>query len=102
MPSSQFQELFIAEQLSPFGDRRADVQSGIIAATLGNMFRAYVAGMAKKSFQPLSIEDFMLPAMPKNPGTADERKAAEIERQYQYMLAIQAVQNAVAAKDDTN
>lgn len=102
MPASEFRECYIAEQLSPFGDRRADIQAGIIATTMANMFKAYVSAQAKRPFQPLSLEDFMLPAMPKMPGEREDAEAKEIERQYQFMLAIQHIQNTVVAKDDTN
>jgi len=102
MPASDFQECFIAEQLSPFGDRRADIQAGIIATTIANMFRAYVSGQSHKPFQPLGIDEFMLPIMPKIPGQKEDAEAKEIERQYKFMLAIQHIQNTVVAKDDTN
>lgn len=100
MPESEFQKLYIAEQLSPFGDRRADIQAGIIATTMANMFRAYIAGQARKPFTPMGVEDFMLPSMPKDPGRQADIKAAEIQRQYEFMLAIQHIQNTVVAKND--
>lgn len=102
LPASEFQRLFIAEQLSPFGDRRADIQCGIIASTMANMFRAYIAGQARKPFTPMGVEEFMLPSMPKDPGPRQDIKAAEIQRQYEFMLAIQHIQNTVVAKDDPN
>jgi hypothetical protein len=40
MPASDFYEFMLYEQLEPFGDRRGDVQAGVIAATIANVNRS--------------------------------------------------------------
>src|SRR5262245_30048251 len=94
MPASEFTEFYIAEQVMPFGDRRGDIQGGIIAATIANVFKAYTAGMSKQKFEPVDIDDFMLPLVPRDPRQPQQTP----EQQLQIMLAIQAYQNALVAQ----
>lgn len=53
MPYRDFLEWRIYEQIEPFGDRRRDLQTGILAATLYNMWRG-------KNDKAKSAKDFMI------------------------------------------
>lgn len=72
------------EQIEPFGDRRGDLQAGIITSTIANVNR----GQNQPSY---SVSDFM----PKWETFQERRQTAE--DQLKFMLLIQEAQNARVA-----
>ena len=83
MPISEFRECFIYEQIEPFGGRRMDIQTGILASTVANI----LCGQKKKQFMP---EDFMPSWEPK-----PEAKPQTPEQQLRTFKLVQQVQNAL-------
>lgn len=84
MPASEFVEWMVLEQIEPFGDRRADILAGIIAATVANVNRV-------KGQKPMAPEDFMIKW---------EKPAAKVQSpndQLARMLLFQKIQNARVA-----
>lgn len=70
MSASEFLDWQVYYQLEPFGELRADLRSGTIAATIANIHRD-----RKKRKKPYSARDFMpgyeLTAQPKQALSAD-------------------------------
>lgn len=84
MSAAEFIEWRLLEQIEPFGDRRSDVQVGLLCALIANIHRG-------KDTRPYTITDFVPtwdPPAPVRPQTPEE--------QLQFMLMIQATQNAKA------
>jgi len=81
MPASAFHEAMLYEQVEPFGDRRRDVQAGIIAATIANVNRG-------KDIRPYKVTEFMMPWDPV------VHKPQTPEQQMKILLALQQIQNA--------
>lgn len=87
MTAREFTEWMLLEQLEPFGDRRGDIQAGIVAAMIANSNRT------KKSdrvFKPLDFvpdwESAPTPARVQTP-----------EQQLNTMYLLQKIQNAQIA-----
>lgn len=69
------------EAIEPFGDRRGDIQAGMLASVLANIHR----GKDTRPFSPTDfIPKFDLP----------ERRPQTPEEQLNFMLMIQKIQNA--------
>lgn len=84
MSAAEFMEWRLLEQIEPFGDRRADIHAGMVCAVLANIHRG-------EKTKPFTITDFVPtwdPPPPVRPQTPEE--------QLQFMLMIQAAQNAKA------
>lgn len=54
MPAAEFFEWMLYEQIQPFGERRADLRTGQICATIANVNRG-------EKTEPYKVSDFMLP-----------------------------------------
>lgn len=67
LTSKQFSEWLVWYSIEPFGDQRADLRAGIIAATMSNRWRG-------KHEQPSEPIDFM-PFHRRHKQTPDEMKA---------------------------
>lgn len=81
MPAQDFFEFMLFERMEPFGDRRHDLQAGIIAATIANVNR----GKDTEAYVP---SDFMLPWDPVPEVVQTQQQQLEM------MLFLQAAQNA--------
>jgi hypothetical protein len=69
MPSAEFTEWKAYAALEPFGEARADLRSGIVAATLANIHRAKKTKAFKPhDFMPFQEED----SLPQDEGDAIE------------------------------
>jgi hypothetical protein len=82
MPASEFYEWMAMESVEPFGDRRGDVQSAVVASTIANVNRG-----KSKAFE---VSQFM-------PNWEQKPKAVvpqTTEEQLAFWTALQASQNA--------
>lgn len=61
MTASQFAEWYAFYQIEPFGEERADLRSGIISATLANVYRS-----EGKPYLPLDFMPFRKRETPEN------------------------------------
>lgn len=84
MSAAEFMEWRLLEQIEPFGDRRADVGAAMICATIANVNR----GEKTKPYQTTDFIPRWDPPSPARPQTPED--------QLQFMLMIQAAQNAKA------
>lgn len=73
----------IYESIEPFGDRRGDIQAGMICAVLANIHRG-------EKTKPYTLTDFVHNWEPQ------PIRQQTPEEQLQFMLMIQATQNAKA------
>lgn len=71
----------VYEAIEPFGDRRGDIQAGIVSSVLANIHRG-------KDARPYNITDF-LPQF-----ETPERRQQTPEEQLDFMLMLQKRQNA--------
>lgn len=84
MSASEFYDWMVLERMEPFGDRRADIQAGIVASTIANIHRS------EKS-KPYSPIDFM-------PRFEEPQQARQTPEQHlKMMLLFQKVQNTQVA-----
>lgn len=87
MPSRLLTEWMVFAKLEPFGERRADLRSAIVAATVANANRS-------KDQQAYKIEDFM-------PKFEDDE--AEREPDWEAMLArVRGLNAAFGGEDHTS
>ena len=68
MPARLWREWIAYSNLEPFGETRADLRAGIVAATVANANRD-----AKKRKRPFGPEDFMPKFEPKAPQSTEEQ-----------------------------
>lgn len=82
MSANEFFEWMIMEQIEPFGDKRGDIQAGLIAQIIANIHR-------DPNKDPYQLEDF-LPQFEERKKLTPEQSP---EDQMAFMLALQAKQN---------
>ncbi len=80
MTSHEFYEWMVLEGIEPFGEKRSDIQAGIIASTMANIFRS-------KDQQPYDVTKFMPQFEESKPQTPEE-----ISNIFKALQAIQQVQ----------
>lgn len=86
MPADEFFEWMIMEQIEPFGDKRGDIQAGLIAQVIANVHRD-----SRRHPEPYELSDF-LPKFVDDPPKLKPRQS--VEEQLAFMLALQAKNNA--------
>lgn len=80
MPASEFFEWMILESIEPFGDRRGDIQAGLVAMTYANANRT-------PNTNPYPLSDFLPEWEPSQEPIQTQEKQTDI------MMLIQAMQN---------
>jgi Protein of unknown function (DUF4035) len=89
MPADEFFEWMILEQIEPFGDKRGDIQAGLIQQILANIFRDRT-----QHPEPYELSIF-LPKFCEQQEASTDKKPQTPEQQLAIFLAIQAKQNAM-------
>lgn len=79
--SAELVEWMVYYQMEPFGPERADLQAGIVAATVANVNRD-----VKKQKKPYSAQDFM-PKFTGGAGGKAEKSPEELRRKWEAVVA---------------
>lgn len=87
MPSRLLTEWMVFYEAEPFGERRADLRAGIVAATVANANRG-------KNQRPFGAEDFM-------PKLGDEREVDQAPDWESLLARVRAINAAFGGEDRT-